>query len=536
MGLARKFSAISLAATLSVPLALPGPQALAQTPPGILVIAAQIDDITSLDPQESLEFFASDLTNNLYGSLVSFDPADLSIGYQPDIAESWEVSSDGKVFTFKIRPDRTFTSGNPVTAGDVEFSLRRAVAMEKAASPILTRFGFTADNMGETLVALDDNTFQVTTDRKYAPSFVLNSLTAPIAYIVDSKTLKAREVDGDWGNAWLRINSAGSGAYSLVNWNPNQSYTLKANPDFYQGEPAMKRVYVRNIQDSATQRLLLERGDIDIARNLTPEDIVAVSGYPGLAVDSDPRGRILYFSMNQSDPVLSNPKVVEALKYMVDYEGMANTFLKGRYTVHQVFLPLTFPGALEETPYSLDLEKARVLLAEAGYAGGFDVEIIVGTAPEQFEIARSLRNTFGQAGVKVAITQGTGRQTLAKYQSRDFQIYVGVWAPEYPDPHANADAFAHNPDNRPEAELTGKLAWRNSWDIPEMTAATEAAMAETDTARRAQMYVDIQRQHQLIAPFVPMFQKIDQTGRQTNVTGFFTGSAVTAASYWTVAK
>ncbi|HSF94508.1 MAG TPA: ABC transporter substrate-binding protein, partial [Thermohalobaculum sp.] len=325
----RRLAAFSIAAAVVAPLALPVPLALAETPPNILVIAAQIDDIVSLDPQESFEFSGSDIANNLYGSLVSFDPNDLSKGYQPDIAESWEVSGDGKVFTFKIRSGLKFASGNPVTARDAEFSLRRAVAMEKTPSFILTQFGFNKDNMGETLVALDDSTFQLTTDKKYATSFVLNCLTATIAYIVDSETVKANEVDGDWGNGWLRVNSAGSGAYTLVNWKANESYTLQANPDFYKGAPAMERVVVRNIQESATQRLLLEKGDIDIARNLSPEDISAVEGNGDLAVDNDLRGRILYFSLNQQDPILSKPKVREALKYLVDYDGMANSFLNG---------------------------------------------------------------------------------------------------------------------------------------------------------------------------------------------------------------
>ncbi len=536
MSLMRKLSAASLAAALTVPLAVPAPQALAETPPNILVIATQIDDITTLDPQESFEFSGSDIANNVYGSLVSFDPADLSTGYQPDIAESWEVSGDGKVFTFKIRPGMTFTSGNPVTARDVEYSLRRAVAMEKTPSFIVTQFGFTADNLGETLVALDDDTFQLTTDKKYATSFVLNCLTATIAYIVDSEVVKSHEVDGDWGNAWLKTNSAGSGAYSLVNWKPNESYTLEANPNFYKGEPAMKRVVVRNIQESATQRLLLERGDVDIARNLSPEDIAAISGNSDLAVDSDLRGRILYFSMNQTDPILSNPKVVEALKYLVDYEAMADSFLKGQYTVHQAFLPLTYLGELKDQPYTLNVERARALLAEAGYADGFDLEIIVRTAQERVEIAQTLQNSFAQVGINVSITQGTGKQTLTKYRARQFQIYVGAWGPDYPDPHTNADTFAHNPDNRIEAKLTGKLAWRNGWNIPAMTAATAAAVTEADTATRARMYVEIQRWHQRVSPFVPMFQKIEQIGRQANVKGFVTGSAITAAYYWTVTK
>jgi peptide/nickel transport system substrate-binding protein len=206
--------------------------------------------------------------------------------------------------------------------------------------------------------------------------------------------VKSHEVDGDWGNAWLRTNSAGSGAYSLVNWKPNESYTLEANPNFYKGEPAMKRVVVRNIQESATQRLLLERGDVDIARNLSPEDIAAVSGNAAIAVDSDLRGRILYFSMNQADPILSNAKVRTALKYLADYEGMANSFLKGQYTVHQAFLPLTYLGELKEQPYSLNIERAKELLAEAGYADGFDLEIIVRTAQERVEIAQTLQNTL----------------------------------------------------------------------------------------------------------------------------------------------
>ena len=536
MTIMRSLAAAGLAAVLALPIAAPAPDAHAETPPNFLVIANRIDDITSLDPQESFEFAGSDLLNNVYGSLVSFDPADLSKGYQPDIAESWTVSDDGRTFTFKIRDGLKFHSGNPVTANDVEFSLRRAIAMEKTPSFILTQFGFTPDNMEETLKATDESTFVLTTDKKYATSFVLNCLTATISYIVDSETVKAQVQDGDWGNTWLKTNSAGSGAYKLVNWKPNESYTLEANPDYYRGEPAMKRVIVRHIAESATQRLLLEKGDIDIARNLSPEDIEGISGNADLAVDDDLRGRIMYISMNQKDPILSKPQVRTAIKHLIDYEGMANSFLKGQYTVHQAFLPLTYLGELKDQPYKLDIEGAKALLAEAGHADGFDVEFIVRNAQERLEIAQSLQSTFGQAGINASLTQGTGKQILGRYRARDFQIYVGAWGPDYPDPHTNADTFASNPDNSDEAQLTGKLAWRNSWDIPEMTAATEAAVQESDTDTRRQMYVDIQKEHQQTSPFAPMFQQIEQTGRRANVNDFVTGSAITAAFYWTVTK
>jgi len=535
MGLMHKLKACALAGALMAPIAFSAPQAKAETPPNILVIATQIDDITSLDPQESFEFSGSDIANNVYQSLVSFDPSDLSKGYVPDIAESWEVSNDGKTFTFKIRPGLKFHSGNPVTAKDVEYSLRRAIGMAKTPSFILTQFGFTPENINETLKATDDSTFVLTTDKKYATSFVLNCLTATIAYISDSQVVKSHEADGDWGNGWLKTHSAGSGAYKLVNWKPNESYTLEANPDFWRGVPAMKRVIVRNIQESSTQRLLLEKGDVDIARNLSPEDIEGVSGNSDVAVDDDLRGRIMYFSMSQKNPELAKPKVREALKYLADYKGMANSFLKGQYTVHQAFLPLTYLGELKDNPYSLNVEKAKALLAEAGVKD-LELEIIVRTEQERIEIAQSLQNTFAQAGIKVSITQGTGKQILGQYRSRKFDIYVGAWGPDYPDPHTNADTFASNPDNSDEAGLTGKLAWRVAWDIPEMTKATKAAVQEGDRDKRAQMYIDIQKEHQRTSPFAIMFQKIEQTGRRSNVKNFVTGSAITAAYYWTVAK
>jgi peptide/nickel transport system substrate-binding protein len=486
MGLIRKLSAVSLAAALMVPLAAPGAQAETKTPPNVLVIAARIDDIVTLDPQESFEFSGGDIANNMYERLVKFDPRDLSKGYEPDIAESWEVSGDGKVFTFKIRSGMKFASGNPVTAKDVEYTLRRAVAMKKTPSFILTQFGFNADNMDKTLVALDDSTFQLTTDKKYATSFVLNCLTATIGSIVDSELVKGHAADGDWGNGWLKTNSAGSGPYSLVNWKPNESYTLQANPNSWRGTPEVTRVIVRNIQESSTQRLLLEKGDVDIARNLSPEDIAAVSSNADIAVDSDLRGRIMYFSLSQKNPILSNPKVIEAMKYLVDYKGMADSFLKGQYVVHEAFLPLTYLGELKDKPYSLNVDKAKKLLAEAGYADGFEAGIIVRTAQERVEIAQSLQNTFAKAGIKVSITQGTGKQILAKYRSRDFDIYVGAWGPDYPDPHTNADTFADNPDNSDAAKLTGKLAWRVAWDIPKLSAETQAADVYRHPARVAE--------------------------------------------------
>ncbi len=525
-------ASVAMGLALSVS-ALP---AAAATPDNMLVIANRIDDITTLDPAQSFEFAGGDASRNIYSRLVNFDPANLEAGYVPDLAESWTVSDDGKTITFKMRPGVKFASGNPVTAKDAEFSLRRAVTLNKTPSFILTQFGFNADNVADTIVATDDMTLQITTDKRFATSFVLNSLTATIGGIVDMKTVMEHEVAGDLGNEWLRTNTAGSGPYVLGSWKPNESLTLIANPNYYGGAPAMQRVVVRHIQESATQRLLLERGDIDIARNLNPDDVAGLAGVDGVSIESELRGRLMYISMNQKVKPLSNPKVVEAIKYLIDYNGMANSFLKGQYTVHQAFLPRTFLGEISDKPYSLNIEKAKALLAEAGYADGFEVTLNVREAQERIEIATSLQNTFAQAGIKATLSVGTGKQVLGVYRAREHQIYVGAWGPDYPDPNTNAGTFAFNPDNSDAAQATGLLAWRNAWAIPEMSKETLAAVVEPDRAKRAAMYEALQREHQKVAPFAVMFQKIEQNGLRSNVKGFSMGGAITGAAYWKVTK
>jgi len=507
---------------------------VAETPANMLVIAHRIDDVTTLDPAESFEFAGADISRNTYNRLVTLDPLDLAAGYQPDLAESWEVSEDGKTITFTMREGVTFQSGNPVRAEDAAFSLQRAVILNKTPAFILTQFGFTPENVAETIKA-DGNKLIITTDKKYATSFVLNCLTATIGGIVDKETVMANEVDGDMGNTWLKTNTAGSGPYKLDSWKPNESVTMTSYPEYFGGAPAMERVIVRHVLESASQRLLLERGDIDIARNLNPEDIAGATEADGVVIQDELKGRLMYIALNQKHEVLAKPEVRMAVKYLIDYEGMKNSFLNGQYTIHQNFLPATYLGASDENPFSLNIEKAKELLASAGVEG-LEIEVGVREAQERMEIAQSLQNTFAQAGITLNITVGTAKQILARFRARDLDVYLGAWGPDYPDPQTNAGTFAYNPDNSDEANATGLLAWRTGWDAGGLTEKVEAAVTEGDREKRVQMYLDIQKEFREISPFAIMFQQIEQSALRDNVQNWSTGQAVTAAAYWQVTK
>ncbi|NNG05377.1 MAG: ABC transporter substrate-binding protein [Inquilinus sp.] len=511
-------------------VALASATAIARTPDDTLVMALKIDDIITLDPAEVFEFSGAEYAAQVYDRLISYDVRDVS-RILPGAAESWTISDDGRTFTFKIRDGITFHSGNPLTARDAAFSLRRVVKLDQSPAFILTQLGWNADNVDGLVRALDDRTLQFTTDQSYAPTFVLYLLTAGVGSVVDEKLAMEHEVDGDLGHGWLRTNSAGSGAFKLNAWRPNESLVLDRNDDYWQGSPGFRRAFVRHIPESATQSLLLQNGDIDIARNLTPEQLAVLRGNPAYNVEASPKGAIWYLGLNTRRGPFQNIEVRNALKFLIDYDTIRDTILGGQMVVHQAFLPRGFLGALEETPYSYDPAKARELLAAAGYADGFSITMDTRNNFPVMDMAQAIQASFAEAGIELEIIPGDGSQTLTKYRARNHDIYIGRWGPDYQDPHTNADTFANNPDNSDDAGFK-PLAWRNAWDIPALSRQTQAALLERDPARRAEMYLDLQREHQQVSPFVIMFQETEVIASRSDMGGMVWGPSFDDNRYW----
>lgn len=492
--------------------------AQAEAPPETLVMALIMDDAITFDPAESYETTPYEVILNTYDTLVRYeaeDPATL-VGAA---AESWEVSEDGKTFTFRLRPGMTFASGNPVRAQDVVYSFARVVKLDKTPAFLLTQLGWNAGNIGQMIEAVDDLTFRMTITADFSPSLVLNILTSGPGSIVDEVTVSRNEVDADMGAGWLKTQSAGSGAFVLKNWKPNESILLEANETYRLGAPAMKRVIIRHVSEAASQRLLLERGDIDIARNLPGDQLDQLASNADITVTSHPTARNLYIGLSQTVEPFANPKVREAMRYLVDYEGMTNSFLKGSYTVLQPFWPSGLVGSLDENPYRFDLPKAKALLAEAGYPEGFAFKLNVRNTSPAIDIAQAVQQTMAQAGLNMEIVQSDQKQFITAYRERQFEAVLGTWEPDFPDPHSNADTFARNPDNGPDAAVK-TVAWRNSWKSDEITALADSAVREPDTAKRIEMYKDLQRRVMAEGPYIGLVQLTNRVAARSNVTGF----------------
>ena len=516
-------------------LALTAAPVPAETPPDTLVMAKDIGDILTFDPAESFELTAGEILANVYDRIMTFEPEDPGT-LAGGVAESHAVSDDGRTITLRIRDGLTFHSGHRVRPEDVEFSLERAVRRGESPAFILTQFGWNADNVGELVEVVDERRLRITVVEEFSPGLVLHALSAGIGSVVDRELVMAHEQDSDLGAAWLRTNSAGSGPFRLRSWQADDTVVLEANAGYRHGAPGVRRIVLRHAPDPSVQRLLLERGDVDIARDLTPDLVEALAGDEAIAVDSHPRGTLIYLAANAGHPILGNRLVVHALRHAVDYHGMADSFLAGQFVVHQAFWPLGLWASYSATPYRLDLARAKALLVQAGHGQGFAVRLETLTSPPFPAIARAVADTLAEIGVEAQVETVAGAMLWPRYRARRHQLILAPWSPDYVDPHSNADAFARNPDNRAEGHLTGVLAWRNAWVDDEVNAAVIRARNERDPAWRAELYRDLQRRLQVEGPYVIMFQHTEQMARRRTTSGLVTGPAFDQTWYRTVTK
>lgn len=519
------------AATAIVPIEATWHTAAA-TPKGVFVMAKQIDDIVSFDPAQAYEFTNGEVDSNCYSRLVRPDPKDHS-QVAGDLAASWTVSKDGLEFVFKLKNTHKFTTGRVVDAHDVAFSFQRAVKLNLTPGFIITQFGFTKDNCEKLMVAVDARTFKMTLPKLQATSFVLFCLSATIGSIVDRETVMKHAKDGDLGNKWLTSATAGSGSYKLTKWAASNSVILDANPHALV-KPINRRVVIKHTPEPSAQLLALEKGDADVARDLTSE-LLTKAKKEKFVTSSSGQGSITYLGLNCSVPEFAKIEVREAFKWAIDYDGIVNNIVPNIYEVSQSFLPVGLPGALKDNPFKRDVAKAKALLAKAGYPNGFTVTMDHFNTAPYTDIAQAVQANLKDIGVTLNLLPAEKKQVYTKMRARQHQIVLSGWGTDYFDPNSNAQAFCANPDDSDKSKLK-ILAWRCHYFDPELTKLVEDAVVELDAAKRLAMYAKMQEIARARSPFVFMMQPIATAVLGKGVTGFVMGPVFDDTKYAAVKK
>jgi peptide/nickel transport system substrate-binding protein len=519
------------AATVAAPAVLS--RAHAATPKGVAVMVKQIDDIVSFDPAESYEFTNNEVDANCYRRLVRPDPEDAT-KIAGDLAETYEVSPDGLTFTFRLRRDAKFESGNPLTANDAAFSLHRVVKLNKTPGFIITQFGFNADNVEKMVRALDDYTLELKLPQAQATSFVLYCLTANVGSVVDKATVLANQTNGDLGNGWLKTRSAGAGPYKLKSWQASDHVIADANPNSAE-KGIMSRIVLRHVADPSAQLLTLQKGDADIARDLGADQLKSIAGNRSLTVNASPQGTSMYIAMNQAMAELAKPQVHQAIKWAIDYEAIAKNITPDTWSVCQGFLPNALPGSLKDNPFHKDVAKAKQLLADAGLADGFAVSMDYISQAPYADIAQAIQADLAAIGIKVQLMPGEQKQVITKTRARQHQLAMLVWGTDYFDPNSNAQAWCENPDDSDASKLK-ILAWRSHFVDKDLTAASQAAVRELDPAKRIALYQTMQRQFMDRAPFAMLLQKNAVAVLGKGVSGFHDGPMPDYTKYAQITK
>ncbi|MGH8636759.1 MAG: ABC transporter substrate-binding protein [Burkholderiales bacterium] len=381
-----------------------------------------------------------------YDRLLTFGRKQLADGssmydhtkLEPELAESWQVASDGMSATFKLRKDAKFHDGAPVTARDVKWSFERMVSV--GGFPTFQMKAGSIEKP-EQFVVVDDHGFRIDFVRKDKLSLV--DLAVPVPSIFNSNLVKKHATQKDpWGLEWTKNHVAGGGAYRVESFRPGQEIVYARFDGWKSGKlPQLRRIVHREIPSAGNRRALLEKGDIDMTYQMPPKDFLEMSQGGKVNVITTPIENSLYYvGMNVAKPPFDNVKVRQAVAHAIPYERIMDSAMYKRATRMWGDEDNKANGADWPQPhgYGYDLQRARALMQEAGAEGGFETTLSFdlgqGTVSEPACIL--IQESLGKIGIKCSINKVPGANWRAALLKKDMPLILnrfGGWlnTPEY---------------------------------------------------------------------------------------------------------
>ncbi|MBR0309100.1 MAG: ABC transporter substrate-binding protein [Mogibacterium sp.] len=404
------------------------------------------------DPQCTEDDY--DIALNVFDRLVETKvDADRKTSFEPSLAESWDISDDGLVYTFHLREGVKFSNGAPLTSEDVEYTLIRAITHPDSYSSDIAEFikGFDELSEGKTeklegFKIIDDLDFSITL--ALPDSAFLAILSIPCASILDKETTTAA------GDSFGRdpAVTVGTGPFIFEEWNEGRDLTLTANPDCWAGAPGCDGVKIQFVIDSEAKRMMFENGELDILdlENLGSEAEYFIRGdiYQDRLIYGNRVG-LSYIALNESVEPLNDVRVRKALQLGLDREAILMNIFSGRGNIENGVIPhglLGFDPDLPEIPY--DPDTAKELLAEAGYPEGFDLELYVDDETPAFkETLRLAASMWKKIGVRTSLKEISKDRFMEMRSEGNIPCYTGKFSVDYNDPDSIMWIFFGDSEN-----------------------------------------------------------------------------------------
>lgn len=428
---------------------------------------------------------------------------------QPELAERWESSADGKFITFYLRKDATFHNGTPVTAADVKWSFDRAVTVGGFPT-----FQMKAGSLEkpEQFEVVDDHTFRVHLLRH--DKLTLPDLAVPVAAIYNSKLARQHATETDpWAMDWLKNNTAGGGAFKVSSWKPGTETVYERFDQWKSGpRPGLAKIIVREVPSASAQQALLERGDVDIAFDLGPKTVKDLAGSKKLRLLGTPvENAMWYLGMNTAKPPFDNLKVRQAVAYALPYQKIMDVAVYGQGVA-------LFGGSKDKswprpTEYNTNLTKARQLMNEAGHADGFSTTLSFdqGLSLISEPIALLVQESLASIGIKTTIEKIPGANWRAALLRKDMPLLVnnfGGWL-NYPEYFFFWTYHGQN-------AVFNTMSYQN----PALDQLIDTARFESDNNLYQQQVEEAIAIAYRDVPRVPLFQPLVSLATQPNISGY----------------
>ena len=458
------------------------------------IIVGMGADIVSMDPANQNDTTTSVFVRHVYSRLVTVTDDGEIVG---ELAKSWDIENDGLDYVFHLDENAKFSDGTPVTAEDVKFSLERAGQSAKAQANVKA--------ISEIMVD-DEHTVRVRLTDVYAP-FITKMTNTNLAIVSKAAVEAAGDSYGDIDTC------LGSGPFIATEWVPNDHYTLVRNENYWGEMPLAETITVRVIPEASARAIALEAGEIDISWSVDAIDCANIEANPDVTLLSQPSSSIEYIGMNTSKEKFSDVRVRQAINMAINQQEFIDAIIEGHGTPANSYINKMVPGWTDEvSAWEYNPEKAKELLAEAGYPNGFDTTIYV-NGDVRTRSATIMQAQLAEIGINVEISTYEWGALLEILTAGDHEMFILGWS----NGSFDADGSTYQLFHSDNFGATGNRAWL---DDEEVDSLIEAAQKELDNDKRMELYKELQFRLHDLCPWVPLYYKDDNVGVRADLKGF----------------
>jgi glutathione transport system substrate-binding protein len=487
---------LSLVLILAVALVGCGPKESPNTPDNTtdnngeaktdIVIATAVDFIT-MDPLDTNDTLSGGLQRAMMEGLFGFDH---EMNVVPLLAEDYEANDEATEFTFKLRQGVKFSDGTDFNADSALVNLNRMADQTQG----LKRNSLF--NMIDKNEKIDDYTIKVTLKQSFGA--FINTLAHPAALFVSPAALE------EYGNE-VSQHPVGTGRYIFEKWTPGEQLVIKQNSNYWGGAPEFTSVTFKPVVENGTRVAMLQSGDADFIFPLPSEQVASLQANKDLTVEVTPSIVTRYITMNTQKKPFDDVRVRQALNYAVDKEAYAQVVYNGYAKPAVSLIGPNVQFHVAQDPYEYDIEKAKALLADAGYPNGFEVSLWSSNTTTMIKATQFIKQQLSEIGVTVNVENmeiGTLDQQVTGYAKGTpgdqvgVEMYVIGWSPSTGDADWGLRPLASSESIPP---VSYNIAYYSS---PVFDAAIQAALETADPEKRAEQYAIAQKQVWEDAPMI----------------------------------